>query len=260
MDKSKKRIEILDELRGFAILAMIVHHFFLDVGDVLSLDWGYEIFDKLCIVQPIFWAVFIIISGICSRLSRNTIKRGIIVFLSGMAITFVTCVIMPLFGYDNAQIYFGILHCLGACMIITGLIMPLIKKTNSIIGIIINAILFSVTYGINSNTLCFGLIKLPEVKSNILMPIGLFNSSFHSADYFSLFPWLFVFLIGAFIGKYVKDGALSESCYKRHSKVLAFIGRNSLWFYLGHQVVLYAILNAVMLIIQLYIKIKIIRG
>ena len=104
MDKSKKRIEILDELRGFAILAMIVHHFFLDVGDVLSLDWGYEIFDKLCIVQPIFWAVFIIISGICSRLSRNTIKRGIIVFLSGMAITFVTCVIMPLFGYDNAQI------------------------------------------------------------------------------------------------------------------------------------------------------------
>lgn len=27
-----------------------------------------------------FWAVFIIISGICSRLSRNTIKRGVIVF------------------------------------------------------------------------------------------------------------------------------------------------------------------------------------
>ena len=32
MKTNKKRIEILDELRGFAILAMIVHHFFLDVG------------------------------------------------------------------------------------------------------------------------------------------------------------------------------------------------------------------------------------
>ena len=40
MEAKKKRIELLDELRGFAILAMIVHHFFLDVGDILQLDWG----------------------------------------------------------------------------------------------------------------------------------------------------------------------------------------------------------------------------
>ena len=79
MKKGARRIELLDELRGFAILAMIVHHFFLDAGDVLSLDWGYEIFDKLCTVQPIFWAIFIVISGICSRLSRNTVKRGVTV-------------------------------------------------------------------------------------------------------------------------------------------------------------------------------------
>ena len=126
MGKNKKRIEILDELRGFAILAMIVHHFFLDVGDVLSLEWGYDIFKKLCAFQPIFWAIFIIISGICSRLSRNALKRGLIVFASGMVITFVTVVIMPHLGYENAQIYFGILHCLGASMIITGLLMPLL--------------------------------------------------------------------------------------------------------------------------------------
>ena len=37
-EKSKrKRIYFLDELRGFAILCMIVHHAFLDVGDVLDL-------------------------------------------------------------------------------------------------------------------------------------------------------------------------------------------------------------------------------
>lgn len=54
MEAKKKRIELLDELRGFAILAMIVHHFFLDVGDILQLDWGYKIFNELCTVQPIF--------------------------------------------------------------------------------------------------------------------------------------------------------------------------------------------------------------
>ena len=48
-EKSKrKRIYFLDELRGFAILCMIVHHAFLDVGDVLGLTWGYKIFNALC--------------------------------------------------------------------------------------------------------------------------------------------------------------------------------------------------------------------
>ncbi|MCI6354375.1 heparan-alpha-glucosaminide N-acetyltransferase domain-containing protein, partial [Eubacterium coprostanoligenes] len=144
MEAKKKRIELLDELRGFAILAMIVHHFFLDVGDILQLDWGYKIFNELCTVQPIFWAIFIIISGICSRLSRNAVKRGLIVFGAGLVITFVTVVIMPrLMGIDGAKIYFGILHCLGACMIITGLAMPLIEKIDARIGVLICAVLFS---------------------------------------------------------------------------------------------------------------------
>lgn len=257
MEAKKKRIELLDELRGFAILAMIVHHFFLDVGDILQLDWGYEIFNGLCTVQPIFWAIFIIISGICSRLSRNAVKRGLIVLGAGLVITFVTVVIMPkLMDIDGAQIYFGILHCLGACMIITGLTMPLIERINPRIGVLICAVLFSATYGISSGSLLFGLIKLPTPSTNALMPLGIFNNSFESADYFALFPWLFMFLIGAFLGEYAKDGKFPSWTYKRHSKVLAFVGRNSLWFYLGHQAVLYAILYAFLKGVEIYYKLK----
>ena len=51
----RKRIYMLDELRGFAILCMILHHTFLDVGDVLGFSWGYKVFDALCTVQPLFW-------------------------------------------------------------------------------------------------------------------------------------------------------------------------------------------------------------
>lgn len=257
MKKDTRRIELLDELRGFAILAMIVHHFFLDLGDILSFDVGYEIFQKLCVVQPIFWGIFIITSGICSRLSRNTIKRGIIVLGSGMVITIVTAVIMPLFGITNAKILFGILHFLGCAMIITGIAMPIIEKMNTLIGIIINLVLFSLTYNINSGTLAFGLIDLPTPKTNILMPLGVFNNNFASADYFSIIPWIFVFFIGAFIGKYAKEGAFPAWTYKKHIKPLAFVGRNSLWFYLGHQVVLYGILYAFLGILKIYVKIKV---
>ena len=98
MEKGNKRerIYFLDELRGFAIAAMIVHHTFLDIGNIYMADWGFKAFDRLCTFQPIFWSIFIIISGICSRLSRNTLKRGAIVLAAGLAVTVATAVIMPM--------------------------------------------------------------------------------------------------------------------------------------------------------------------
>lgn len=244
MKSNTRRIELLDELRGFAILAMIVHHAFLDIGYVTSAKWGYEIFNKLCVLQPVFWAIFIIISGVCSRLSRNPVKRGAIVLGAGIIVTIATAVIMPLIGMEGAEIYFGILSCLGSCMIITGLLMPIIKKIHPIAGMAVSAVLFAVTYGISSGTLLFGLIRLPDAlySTNYLMPLGFYNSSFHSADYFAILPWVFMFLFGAFLGKYAKDGAFPEWTYKKRVKAFSFVGRNSLWFYLGHQVVIYGIL------------------
>lgn len=128
MKDGAKRVYLLDELRGFAIICMVIHHTFYDIGFVLGYEWGYNIFNFLCLFQPVFWAIFIVTSGICSRLSRNTIKRGGIVLAAGLIVSFVTAVIMPLMGIVGAEIYFGILSCLGCCMIISGLLSPLIKK------------------------------------------------------------------------------------------------------------------------------------
>ncbi|MCC8073930.1 MAG: DUF1624 domain-containing protein [Clostridiales bacterium] len=251
MDAKVERICMLDELRGFAILCMIVHHAFLDVGDVLGMSWGYDVFNALCTVQPIFWAIFIIISGICSRLSRNTLKRGIIVLICGCIVTLVTAVIMPLMGFVGAEIYFGILHCLGSCMIITGIVMPLIKKTDYRIGAIISAVLFLFTYGIDKGSLLFGLIPLPDslYQYDFLCPLGFYSSTFYSADYFAIIPWLFMFLFGAFIGELAVEGKFPRTMYKKRSKFLSLTGKNSLWVYLLHQPVLYAIFFVLSLII-----------
>ena len=256
MKSDCRRIEILDELRGFAIAAMVVHHFFLDVGDILGLQWGYDVFNALCVVQPLFWAIFIIISGICTRLSRSSVKRGLIVLAFGGIITLVTAVIMPKMGIEGAEIYFGVLHFLGCSMIIAGLLMPLIKKIKAPVGMLVCILMFLITYGINSRELLFGLVELPVPKTNILAPLGLFNDSFHSADYFSILPWIFIFFFGAFVGEYAKNGSFPELCYKKRSKVFSFVGRNSLWFYVGHQAVLYALLYAVLGILTLYYKTK----
>lgn len=247
----KRRIHMLDEIRGFAILCMIVHHVFLDVGDVLGLEWGYTVFDKLCLVQPVFWAIFIVISGICSRLSRNSVKRGMIVTGCAVVITVVTAVIMPMFGFVKAEIYFGILHCLGICMIITGLLMPLIRKIDYRIGAFVCILLFIIFNGIDRGYLCFKLIELPGslYQYNILAPIGLTGPDFYSADYFPLLPWIFMFLFGAFIGKFASEGNMPEPMYKKRSKFLSFIGKNSLWIYLAHQPVIYAVMLVISFIL-----------
>lgn len=244
---------MLDELRGFAILCMVVHHAFLAIGDVLGFQWGYDVFDALCVVQPLFWAIFIIISGVCSRLSRNTLKRGVVVLACGGLVTIVTAVIMPLFGMNGVQIYFGVLSCLGVCMIITGLLMPLIKKANEKTGMIISMILFFVTYGIKNQTILFGLVELPKFlyQKNWLSPLGFHNESFFSADYFPIIPWIFMFLFGAFLGKFAVEEKLPKTMYKLRSKELCFIGKNSLWIYLGHQAVIYIILYLIGFIIML---------
>ena len=219
MQEGKRRIHMLDEIRGFAILCMVVHHTLLDIGDVLGLDWGYDAFNKLKLVQPVFWIAFIVISGMCTRLSRNAAKRGGLVLIFAAGITVVTCFIMPKLGYGGSEIWFGILHCLGVCMVITGLSMPLINKIDYRIGAAVCVALFALTYGIegSSKTLLFGLIKLPDAlyRHNIFAPLGFYNSSFSSADYFPLLPWIFVFLFGAFIGQLAVDDKLTEAMYKK---------------------------------------------
>ena len=84
------------------------------------------------------------------------------------------------------------------------------------------------------------------------MPLGFHNSAFHSADYFPLFPWLFMYIFGSFAGKFAAKGAFPDFMYKKHSRPLCFVGKNALWFYLGHQVVIYAILYIVSLILLVF--------
>lgn len=247
MKEGQRRIYLLDELRGFAIICMVFHHMFYDIGFVLHYDIGYKIFNYLCVFQPFFWAIFIITSGVCSRLSRNTVRRGIIVFAAGLAVTLVTAVIMPAIGITGAEIYFGVLSCLGISMIITGIFMPLINKLGkkgSIAGMAVSAVLFLITYSVSEGSLFFGLVELPQAlySNNICAFLGFHNGSFFSADYFPLIPWLFMFLFGAFLGKWAKDGALPKAFYKSRVKFFQKAGKNSLWIYLLHQPALYAVM------------------
>ena len=112
MDNTKKssgssRVGILDELRGFAIICMVVYHAMYDLKYLFGLDIPIFFDGWFDVIRDIFAGLFIFISGTVCRYSSNNIKRGAQCFFIGMIMTFV----MPFF--TSGTVMFGILHFLG---------------------------------------------------------------------------------------------------------------------------------------------------
>lgn len=241
---SKNRVPLIDEVRGFAIICMVVYHFFFDLVVLFSVDIPLFHTDFIQTLVMIFAGSFIFISGSACLFSRNNLKRGAICFGLGLAVSLVTYLVMP-----TVLDLFGILHMLGICMMLFALVAPLVKKIPPVIGIIASFLLFFITYNLQAGYLGVGMfsVELPQAlySTPFLFPLGLPNNSFFSSDYFPLFPWFFCFMAGSFFGVLVKEHRLPNFFYKDHLKFLSFTGRYTIWIYLAHQPVLYGVLYLV---------------
>ena len=114
------RIHHLDVLRGVSVLAMVVYHFFWDLGyfkfiELENMTRGLPLFLAQCI-----GASFIVISGISFRLASHSenfsikfVKRLLFLVLICSLITSIT-----FFLDKKSFIFFGILHFLVICSIL----------------------------------------------------------------------------------------------------------------------------------------------
>ncbi len=247
------RVGILDEIRGFAIICMVVYHAMYDLKYIFGLDVPVFFESWFDIIRDIFAGTFIFISGTVCRYSSNNIKRGAQCFLIGMMMTF----IMPFF--TSGTIMFGILHFLGISMILFGLGQKLFDLLPSWVGIAASVLLFVLTMNVQltyvSGILTTGYIGIPGLFQlhlpmqaydvGVLFPLGLHDASFASSDYFPMLPWFFLFIAGSYFGIIAKDGRLPKFCYPTHIRWLATVGRYTIWIYVLHQPVLYLIFSLI---------------
>lgn len=228
---------------------------------MFNMKIGKELFMFFKPVEPLFAGIFILISGLCCNLSHSNLKRGLKLLVVALLLSVVTY-----FLGKDVFISFGILHMLSLCMILCGLVYNLIKKINPLVGMLTCVLLYIFTSSVQLGI--FGIrnvfkIYIPKglYDIGILFPFGIYNSSFYSADYFPMFPWMFAFFFGVFLGlgifsgkytlsKYSKSGILENLVYKDYVPFLSFMGRNSLLIYIIHQPVIYIILYFVGLFIQ----------
>lgn len=240
--EKKNRVGLLDELRGFAILCMVVYHLMYNLKYIFGIDVPIFFDDWFYVIRDIFAGMFICISGICCNYSKNNLKRGVQCFFIGMVMTFVTAFVTP-----SSPDSFGILHCLGICMMVYGLVGEILHKIPSLVGIIASVFLFALTFNFSRHYIGIGglfRIDLPPVlySTNVLFPLGMPSAGFVSLDYFPLLPWMFLFMAGVFFGVYVKNGLMPKFVYRTRVPFFAACGRYSIWIYVLHQPILFGIL------------------
>ncbi len=218
-----KRIWELDALRGICILGMVVVHFLYDLGS-LGLDTSFPLFR---LVQYWGGTVFVLLSGICITLGSKHIRRGLTVFGCGMVCTVVTAGMYWLGLADkDIVIYFGVLHCLGTCM----LFWELLRRFPTWLLAVLGMIVCIAGHFLEQTT----LVNFPW-----LVPFGLLYPGFSSADYFPLLPNLGYFLLGTLLGRALYHS--KETLFPKadpHRFPIHFLcgcGRHSLLIYLLHQ-------------------------
>ncbi|MBQ7048792.1 MAG: DUF1624 domain-containing protein [Clostridia bacterium] len=226
----KSRIWELDSFRGLCILGMVAVHTVWDLDFMLT-DFRPPLIYDIAITYGAL--LFIILSGVCVTLGSRSIKRGLIVLGCGLLVS-LGFELGNRMGLGNLlPVYFGILHLLGACM----LLYPIFKKLP-----------FWLLFALGLGIILTGKLVIDGIHTDFapLLVLGFDTDVSGMSDYFPLFPNLGWFLIGAGLGKllYKEKKSLFPNFPQGNAvcRFLSFCGRHSLIIYVVHQPIIYGIL------------------
>lgn len=218
-----KRLTGIDALRGVALLMMVIYHAAFDVDylGILAMDmthgaWG--------VWRRITQFLFLGLVGVSVELSRRgfggQLKRGAFIFALGMGVTLATWLTV-----GDGFIKFGVLHFIGVAVPVVVLFKG---RPWSAVALAL------VCLGVGAE------FSQKVVENAWLFPVGLKTGHFYSLDYFPIFPWLAVPLLGLALVEWfpLKPEPRGLELLGR-VKPLVAMGRHTLLVYLLHQPILY---------------------
>lgn len=233
MYRNSRRIWELDALRGFCIAGMVIVHLLYDLMNTYAIS---AIEENTLFRFLLQWGgtVFFLLSGICATLGQHPVRRGLCVLAGGFICSAATWLLYTLgLAAKSLIIYFGVLHCLGVCM----LLWPMFKKLPGNLLFFPSAVLIGAGLWLDRRN---------PGGSFLTLPLGLPPAGFASSDYFPLLPNLGFFLLGSAFGRcFYRNKATRFPHVNLQNPLIRFFtfcGRRALPIYLLHQPVIAAFL------------------
>ncbi|MCL6707840.1 DUF1624 domain-containing protein [Pseudomonas sp. R2.Fl] len=226
-----RRIEIIDALRGLALVAMATYHFSWDLEFFGYLDPGTTTHGFLKLYARAIAGSFLFLAGLSLVLGHYPAvrwpsfgRRLAMIVSAALAISAATYVATP-----DAFIFFGILHSIALASVLGLAFLRLPPLVTLLVGA--------------------AVIALPQVWRSDLFDaswlwwVGLTPTPPRSNDYVPLMPWFGMVLFGIAAGRLLSSSGWLDRLRRAPAgpRLLRLAGRHSLAVYLVHQPVLIAI-------------------
>ena len=232
------RAHLLDALRGFSVLSMVLFHFCYDLRYLagVSLPWFAGMWQATW-RSSISWT-FLFLAGVMCSYSRSNLRRATKYGAFALAIFAVTSLV----AVDD-PISFGIIYCMAACTLVAAVMQRLGVMPQGGLAAAVCLLLFLALLGLPTGHVGIGqmAVKLPRelYSTPFLSWLGLPGPGFVSGDYYPLLPYLLMYLTGASLGPQVKEAfGRSQRLAGLRCAPLEWVGRHALLVYAAHQPVL----------------------
>ena len=130
---SASRSGTLDSLRGLTLVSMIASHTCWDLVYLYGFDWGWYRSFQAYVWQQSICCTFILLSGFCWQMGHHPLRRGLMSFLGGAAVSLATLLVMP-----EEPVRFGVLTFLGTAALLTVPLRPLLSRIPPRLGLAVS--------------------------------------------------------------------------------------------------------------------------
>lgn len=241
--KFEKRVHELDFIRGILIILVIIDHLLNNFacaeyfGPLFKFSsWYWNNPARHFVQDFVALPLFVFLSGIsCSFSKNNWVRAGKMILFWG--VLSLGSNLLYAVGADqavgiNVRVDFNIIGVIAW----STLVYCIFEKRS-----------WRILLGMCVVFFMFGSIVLPQIieaakavghyQSAYVPALWYYNDGLDQADIMNIYPFIIYFFLGAIFGRFYYPNKQSLLPRKDWERPICFIGRHSLLFYIGHQIV-----------------------